>query len=237
MTQRSIQAGKAPIVIIKGGMDIQVEGWSEERVLASTEHKWGLKIERGSESALGHVRARAKVGDHVLFDLRTDLLKSKKKDTPRDAIQVKVGGDAFVRVPFNSSVKIFAGRSAEAHNSDGSVTVYAGRDVRVRSVHTIVHVSAGRAMDLDCETVIGDSVKFSAGRDLRFYVHDLHDARIMVDELGGDWEGMIGNGLRKIRLKAGGEVTLVTDQPIKSLSPDDVLGRIEPPPKGADAGG
>lgn len=232
MTQRSIQAGKTPTVIVKGGQDVQVEGWDEERVLASTEHKWGLKIERSSESALGHVRARAKVGDHVLFDLSTDLLKSKKKEMPGDAIQVKVGGDAIVRVPFASTVKIYAGHSAQVRDIRGDVTVYAGRDALLHNVRTLVHVSAGRAMDLDCETLAGDNVKFSAGRDLRFYVHDLHDARIMVDELGGDWDGVIGDGHRQIRLKAGGEVTVVTDQTFKGLSPDGVLGHIELPPKG-----
>jgi hypothetical protein len=38
MTQRSIQAGKTPTVIVRAGMDVQVEGWDDERVLANTEH-------------------------------------------------------------------------------------------------------------------------------------------------------------------------------------------------------
>ncbi len=237
MAQRSMQAPQTPTVIVKGGMDVQVKGWDDERVLASTEHKWGLKIERGSESAVGRVRARAKVGDHVLFDLSTDLLKSKKKDVPSDAILVKVGGDAVVHVPFGSTIKIYAGRNAEVRDIRGDVTVYAGRDVRLHSVQTLVHVSAGRTMDLDCEALAGDNVKISAGRDLRFYIHELHDARIRVDEVGGDWEGVIGDGRRQIRLKAGGEVTLVTDQTVKGQSPDGVLGHIELPPKGPDDGG
>jgi hypothetical protein len=158
------------------------------------------------------------------------LPKRKKKDEPDDAIQVQIGGDATVRVPYGSTVKIYAGRSVDAHNLRGRVSVYAGHDVRLRDVHTLVHVSAGRAMDLDCETLAGENVKLTAGRDLRFYVHDLDNARIVVDDLGGDWEGVIGDGRRRIRLQAGGDVTVVTDRPVKAQSPDEVLGHIELPP-------
>jgi hypothetical protein len=235
MTQRSIQAGKTPTVIVKAGMDVQVEGWDDERVLASTEHKWGLKIERQSESAVGHVRARAKVGDRVLFDVSTDLLKRKQKGLPEDAIQVHVGGDAVVRVPYGSTVKVYAGRSTEVRDIGGSVTVYAGRDAHLRNIHTLVHASAGRAMDLDCDNLAGDDVKFTAGRDLRIHVRDLTDARVMVNDLGGYWEGLIGDGRRKLRLKAGGDVTLVTDQEVRRRPPDYVLGRIEKPTQDGNA--
>ncbi len=229
MTQRSIQAGKTPTVIVRASMDVQVEGWDAERVLASTEHKWGLQVERHGESALGHVRARAKVGERVLFDVSTDLFKRKKQDVPDDAIQVKVGGDAVVRVPYDSTVHVYAARNVEVRDIRGSVMVYAGRDVHVRNVHTLAHVSAGRAMDLECETLAGENIKFTAGRDLRFYVRDLSDATIIVDDLGGDWVGVIGDGRRQIRLKAGGDVTVVTDQPVKGQGPDEVLGHIESP--------
>ncbi len=230
MTQRSIQAGPAPIVVIKAGGNVRVEGWDDERVLASTEHKWGLKIERRSESAVGHVRARAKVGDHVLFDLSTDLLKRKKKDLPDDAIQVHVGGDVVVHVPRRSTLKVYAGRGVEARDIHGSVIVYAGRDVRLRNIHTLVHVSAGRASDLECEMLAGEEdVKFTAGRDLRLHVRDLADARVIVNDMGGDWEGVIGRGTRKVRLNAGGDVTIVTRQEVKALPPDYYLGNIESP--------
>ncbi len=230
MTQRSIQAGPTPTVIVKAAGNVQVQGWDDERVLASTEHKWGLKIERGSESAVGHVRARAKVGDRVLFDVSTDLLKRKKMDRPDDAIQVRVGGDVVVRVPRNSILQVYAGRGAEVRDVGGRVAVYAARDARLRNVHALVHVSAGRAIDAECETIAGEGdVKFSAGRDLRFYVRDLTDARVMVNDVGGDWEGVIGDGRRKIRLTAGGDVTLVTKQEVKALPPDYLLGNIELP--------
>jgi hypothetical protein len=236
MTQRSIQTGRAPAVIVSAGTDVRVEGWGEERVFASTEHRWGLKIERGSAPALGHIRARAKVGDHVLFDVSTDLLERQQQDVPDDAIRVQAGGDAVVRVPFDSSVTVYAGRNAEAEGLRGSVTVYAGRDCRLRGVRALAHVSAGGTMDVDCETLAGESARFSAGRDLRFYIRDLRDARIMVDDLGGYWEGIIGNGRCQVRLQAGGDVVLVTDQLVVGAAPDEALGQIEPPPHEGDAG-
>jgi hypothetical protein len=51
----------------------------------------------------------------------------------------------------------------------------------------------------------------------------------MIDDLGGYWEGIIGEGRTKIRLKAGGDVTLVTDRDMTSRSPSDVLGNVERP--------
>jgi hypothetical protein len=232
MTERSIQAGKTPTVIVRVGMDVRVEGWDDERVLARTEHKWGLKVERRRESALGHVRARAKVGDRVLFDVSTDLLRRKKRDEPDDAIQVQAGGDTVVRVPYGSTVKVYAGRSVDVRDIRGGVTAYAGRDVRLVHVHTLGHVSAGRAMDLECETLAEENAKFSAGRDVRFYVRDLDNATVRVDDLGGYWEGVIGGGRRQIRLKAGGDVTLVTNREVRRRSPNEALGRIEKPVPG-----
>ncbi len=229
MTRRSIQAGKTPLVIIRGGMDVQVEGWDDELVLASAEHKGGLKLERRSQSAVGHVRARAKLGDRVLFDWNTDLLGRKNKNEVGDAVHVEAGGDILVRVPTTSTVQVYAGGSAEVREIRGSVTVYATEDVRLRRVHAVVHASAGRALDLECETLTGDNAKFSAGRDLRFYILDLDSATISVDDLGGYWEGIVGEGARQIRLQAGGDVSLVTDQAIRIKTPDQLLGPIETP--------
>jgi hypothetical protein len=82
-------------------------------------------------------------------------------------------------------------------------------------------------MDLECEALADDEVKFTAGRDLRFHVHDLTHAKIMVSDLGGYWEGVIGDGGRKIRLTAGGDVTLVTNQQVEGQPPNYILGNIE----------
>ena len=233
MTQRSIQAGKSPTVIVRAGTDVQIEGWEDERVFASTQHKWGLKLERGSGSALGHIRARAAVGDFVLFDLRGDLLKRKGGDALDDAIIMQSGGDATVRVPYDSAVKVYAGRSVDLRDVRGDVAVYAGGNVRVRDVPGLAYVTAGGAMDLDCSTFVGEDVRFSVGRDLRFYIHDLQDATILVDDLGGPWEGIIGDGRRQFELRAGGDVVLVTDQPVRPGLPGGPLGQIELPPRGA----
>jgi hypothetical protein len=233
MTQRSIHAGQTPTVVVRVGGDVQVEGWDDERVLANTESRWGLKVERRSASEIGRVRAR--VGDRVLFDVHLDVIGRAKKKAGAEVTEVTIGSSGRVYVPLGSNVKVYAGKSANVHDIRGDIAVYAGGDVRIHNLHTLVHASAGGAMDLECEMLAGDDVKFAAGRDLRFHVHDLDDAKVMVNDLGGYWEGIIGNGQRQIRLKAGGDVTLVTNQPVKGQPPDYVLGNIETPNKNADA--
>ncbi len=85
-------------------------------------------------------------------------------------------------------------------------------------------------MSLDCKTMQGDDVEFRAGRDLRFYIHDLDSARIRVRDLGGYWEALIGAGEKSVYLKSGGDVTLVTDQTVQPLPPNYILGKVEKPP-------
>ncbi len=218
MTQRSIQAGKTPTVIVRAGMDVQVEGWDEERVFARTGYKGGLQVERRSESALAHVRARAKLGDRMLFDWNADLFKRDKEEGAEDAIQVRVGNDVVVHVPYGSMVKVCAGGSIEVRDVRGSITAYAARDVQLHKVRALVHASAGRTMDVDCESLAEDNVNLSAGRDLRFCIWDVNDVTIRVDDLSGYWEGVIGGGQRQIHLYAGGDVTLVTEQPVTRAS-------------------
>lgn len=227
MTQRSILAGRTPNVVIRAGGDVRVEGRDSDRVLADTESRWGLKVERRSESEIG--RARAKVGDRVLFDVRLNVRNPLKKESLGEVIEVQIGGSGKVHVPRSSNVKVYTGKNAEVQDIQGSVTIYAGLDARVRGVHTLVLVSAGGSLDFECEQVAGDDVKFTAGRDLRCHIRNLTDARVMVDDLGGYWEGIIGEGRTKIRLKAGGDVTLVTDQVITGQPPYDVIGKVERP--------
>ena len=228
MTQRSIQAGKTPTVIIRVGADVRVEGWDDERVLANTASRWGLKVERRSASEIGRVRAR--VGDRVLFDVHLDVKGLTRKDVGAEVTEVAIGSSGQVYVPLGSSVKVYAGKSAEVCDVRGDVAVYAGGDVHTRNVHTLVHASAGGAMDLECETIEGDDVKFEAGRDVRCHIRGLTDARLMINDLGGYWEGVVGEGRAVIRIKAGGDVTLVTDQEVVPQPPDYVLGRVERPP-------
>ncbi len=227
MTQRSILAGQSPSVVIRAGGDVRVEGRDSDRVLADTDSRRGLKVERRSESEIG--RARAKVGDRVLFDVRFTVRHPLKKEPLGEVIEVQIGSSGKVHVPRSSNVKVYTGKNAEVQDIQGSVTVYAGSDVRVRNVDTLVHVSAGGAIDFECEQVEGDDVKFTAGRDLRGYIRGLTDARFMIDDLGGYWEAVLGDGRTKIRLKAGGDVTLVTDQVITGQPPYDVIGKVERP--------
>ncbi len=105
----------------------------------------------------------------------------------------------------------------------------AGHDLSVQDVQTLVHAAAGGDLNIDCAVLGGDEFKFGAGRDLRFHVHDLDDAKVVIREAGTYWEAVLGSGRLKIWLNAGGEVTLVTDHEVKAQPPYYVLGNIERP--------
>jgi hypothetical protein len=152
-----------------------------------------------------------------------------KKDADAEVTEVGIGSSGQVYVPVGSHVKVYAGKSVEVRDIRGDVAVYAGGDVHTRTVHMLVHATAGGAMDLECESVEGDEVKLSAGRDVRCYIRGLTDAKLMINDLGGYWEGVIGEGRTKVRLTAGGDVTVVTDQEVVPQPPDYVLGRVERP--------
>src|SRR5437867_3798455 len=107
MTQRSILAGKNQTIIIKVGASVTVKGHESDMVLAETKDKWGLTVERRSEAEIG--RARAAIGDRVLFDVRLKL-PSPLRPSPagrrdREVIQVQMGGSGEVFVPFSSNLK------------------------------------------------------------------------------------------------------------------------------------
>jgi hypothetical protein len=223
MTQRSILAGQTPKIVIHAGGSVSVQGLETDRVQAETDSRAGLKIERRTAAEFG--RARAKVGERVLFDIRLTVPAVLKKDADDEVIDVQLGGDGKVSVPRGSDVKVYAGRDIEVTGVRGQVTVYAGSDIKVRDVRTVVQASAGGALDFECDTVEGDDLKFTAGDDLRCFVRSLIDVTYLIDDLGGYWEATIGEGRVKIRLKCGGDVTLVTDQPITG----EMLGTIERP--------
>ena len=213
MTQRSIQAGLTPTVIIRAGANITVEGWDGDRVVAETEGRAGLQVGRRSETEFG--RLRAKVGERVLLDLRADLPRRwllRRGDA--EAIEVQMGGSGRVRVPRGGSVKIYAGGSVDLRDVGGRVSVYSGGDAHLRGVGVVVHASSGGMLDVECQSVEGDDLKLEAGRDLRCYIRALDDARLLVSDLGGNWEGRIGAGRVTVRLKSGGDVTLVTDHEV-----------------------
>ncbi len=79
MTQRSIFAGTNQTIIIKVGGSVTVKGHDSDMVTAETMGKWGLTLERRSETEIG--RARAAIGDRVLFDVRVKLPSLKEKRT------------------------------------------------------------------------------------------------------------------------------------------------------------
>jgi hypothetical protein len=142
---------------------------------------------------------------------------------------VQVGGSGRVQVPLGSSVKVYTGRHLGLREVGGRVSVFSGGDARLRAVGTLAHASTGGLLDVECQAVEGDELKLEAGRDLRVYVRDLPHARLLVNDLGGAWEGRIGGGRVTLRLKAGGDVTLVTDREVVPQGPDFVIGRIEKP--------
>lgn len=242
MTQRSLLVGQTPTVVVRANGSVTVEGWESDRVQADTDHRWGLQIEKRRVADIGRERARAKVGERVLFDISFDnpLNRARRdlKDSQGEAIEVQLGGDGQVRVPIGSRLIVYAGRSAEVRHMLGRVTATAGRDLSMRDVQVLAHAAAGGDLDIDCAALDGDEFKFIAGRDLRFHVHQLTNAKVMIKDLGGYWEAILGTGRLKIWLNAGGDATLVTDQQVKAQPPLYTLGNIErpaPPDSGSAA--
>jgi len=227
MTQRSILAGTAPNVIIKAGGSVTVKGHESDRVIAEATGKWGLKVEQHSASEMG--RARAAVGEHVLFDVRLKLPRWEGQDDPDEVIKVQIGGSGQVLVPFESNLKVYAGKDIDVQGIRGQVDAYSGHKLNMQQVYGLGHASAGWTMNLDCQTIAGNKVEFKAGSDIHFRVRDLTSAHIRVKDTGGYWEGRIGAGDKSVYLKCGGDVTIVTDQQVEPLPPSFVLGKIEKP--------
>jgi hypothetical protein len=226
MTQRSILAGTTTTVIIKAGSNVTVRGCEGDTVTAITTDSWGLQIGKKSDAEIG--RARAAIGDFVLFDIRVKTpLRSEKE--AQEVIEVQMGGSGQVLVPFGSNLKIYAGKDIEVQGVNGQVDAYSGRDMSLLKIGRVGHASAGRKMDLDAQALLANDVEFSAGGDLRFHVRDLSGARIRVKDLGGFWEGRLGDGASSVYLKSGGDVTLVTDQVVEPQPPNYILGKIEKP--------
>jgi hypothetical protein len=217
---------------VRANGNVTVEGWESDRIQAYSDSRWGLQIERRRVADIGRERARAVVGDRVLFDISFDNPFNRSKQALKsfqgEAIEVQIG-DGQVRVPRGSNLIVYAGRDAEVHHTQGRVTATAGHDLSVHDVQALTHAAAGGDMNIDCATLEGGEFTFSAGRDLRFYVHTLTDAKVMIKDLSTYWEAVLGSGRLQIWLKAGGDVTLVTDQEVKAQPPYYVLGNIERP--------
>ena len=192
MTQRSITTGPTPNVVVRATFDANVESWEGDQVTATTDSRWGMKLE-----------------------------------VKKGAIQVNASASCTVRVPVGSSVKVYTGRTAQVKGVRGRVSVFAGGSATLDQVNVLSNLSAGFDVALDCEEVEGNAVKFSVGRDLRCRIRNLSNTTVSVKDLGGPWEVAFGEGHRRIRLEAGGDVTLVTDQMPSRTSM--IIGRIEKP--------
>jgi len=225
MTQRSILAGKNQIIIIKVGGSVTVTGHDSDLVTAETTGIWGLTLERRSESQIG--RARAAIGEHVLFDVRLKLPNLTGKSESNEVIEVQMGGSGEVLVPFESNVKVYAGKDIDVRGVKGQADAYAGLKLNLQDVYCLGNASAGRSMNIDCRTMVGQDVTFGAGGDLHFHVADLANTRLRVKDIGGYWEARIGDGEKSVYLKSGGDVTFVTDQKVEPLPPNYILGKIE----------
>ncbi len=215
------------MVIVKAGINVSVKGYDGDLVTCKTSELMGLKIEKHSPAEFA--RARAKVGKTVLFDLRFKQPEPTSAAGSEEVIEVQIGGSGEVEVPFGSNLKVYAGLNIKVQEVHGRVDAFAGLNLSLKDVYLLGNVSAGRTMDLDCQTMSGDKTEYSAGGNLRFYVHDLTSAHIRVRDLGGLWEVKIGGGEKLISLKCGGEATLVTAQKVEPLPPHYVLGKIENP--------
>ncbi len=226
MTQRSILAGKNQTIVIKAGGSVTVRGQEGERLSAETEGGGGLSVEQRGESEIG--RARAAIGDHVLFDVRIKLPSLTEKKT-EDVIEVQMGGSGEVLVPFESNLKVYVGKDIDVRDIRGHVDAYSSSNLRLENVYRLGNASAGGRMDIDCQTIVSNDITFSAGSDLRFHVADLTSARLRVKDIGGYWEARIGGGEKSVYLKSGGDVILVTDQKVEPLPPNYILGKIEKP--------
>jgi len=226
MTQRSILAGTTPHVIFKAAGSVTVKGHEGDRVTVQSTDRWGLKIEPHSEAEIG--RAQAAVGETVLFDVRIKK-PIKGKEKPEQVIEIQVGDRGEVWVPFGSHLKVYAGRDIDVRGITGQVDAFSGSNLSLRDVRCVGTVSAGGAMSIDCQTLLGDTLELKAGGDIRFHVHDLTSALIRVKDIGGYWEARIGSGEKSVVLKSGGDVSLVTDHEVEPLPPHYVLGKIEKP--------
>src|SRR5512138_2448584 len=170
MTQRSILAGTNRTIIIKVGGSVTVKGQAGDQVIAETKGMSGLTVERRSESEIG--RARAAVGERVLFDLHLKLPGSGAQEV----IEVKMGGSGEVLVPFESNVKVYAGKDIEVQDVRGQVDAYSGLNLTLQRVGQLGNASSGWTMNVDCQTIAGKDPTFGAGSDLRFHVADLTSA-------------------------------------------------------------
>lgn len=171
--------------------------------------------------------------DQPRVEVEADNRWGLKVEQREADIEVTAGGSCVVKVPEPSILKVYTGKGAEIRDIQGEVAALnVGGSLTTRQVRRLAGASSGRKMDIECDDLIGGDVKFSCGGDLRFHLRNLHDARFMIDDLGGYWEIGFGEQTTRIRLKSGGDVTLVTDQEPSQMP--NIVGSIEKPDVAAE---
>jgi hypothetical protein len=223
-----MQVGSNQTIIIKAGTSVVVKGHEGNMLVAETKGRWGLDLERHSAKEV--TRARAVVGETVLFDIKINKPNTQPDENGSDeVIEVKMGTSGEVLVPFSANLKIYAGKDIDVRSVKGQVDAYAGLNLNLQEVYRLGNASAGWSMKIDCQTMEGSDVTYNAGRDLHFHVANLTSARLRVKDIGGYWEARIGAGEKSVYLKSGGDVTLVTEQKVEAQPPEYILGKIEKP--------
>lgn len=175
----------------------------------------------------GDVTVKGYDSDRVLADasgLWGLQLKRKK-----GAIEIQIGGNGQVLVPFGSRVTVYAGKSAEIQSIQGSVSAVTGLNLTTRDCNVLERAAAGGKIDMDCKTIAGRVLKISAGWHLRCWLRDLKNVKYQIDDLGGKWQAIFGDGSTLIWLKAGGDVSLVSDETAIYQPPDGPHGLVERP--------
>ncbi len=134
-------------------------------------------------------------------------LQLKRK---KHAIEVQIGGNGQVLVPFGSSVTVYSGRSAEIQSIRGNVSAVSGLDLNIIDCNILQQASAGGKMSIDCRTVAAQELKLTAGWHLRCWLRELKNVRYQIDDMRGKWQAIFGDGRTVLRLKAGGDVSLIS---------------------------
>ncbi len=175
----------------------------------------------------GDVQVKGWENDQVLAESSGIWgLQIKRK---KSVIEVQIGGNGQVLVPFGSSVKIYAGKNGGVENVQGTIHVIAGRDACITESNVLVQATAGRELEIDCRQAEGRELTLSSGWHLRCWIRELKNVSYLIDDLGGKWQKTFGDGGTLIRLKAGGDVTLVTDAPLETALAKDPAGKIVRP--------
>jgi hypothetical protein len=144
-------------------------------------------------------------------------------------IKVQIGMNGQVEVPVESDVRVYAGMNGTIEGVTGDVAITSGLNATLHACGRLTAASAGLTVKIDCESLAGSEMKIEAGRDLRLAVRMLPGVFIAVTDMGGTWEGIVGDGHYRLDLLAGGDVVLVTDQVVRGGPPDFIIGHVEKP--------